>query len=236
MEIAADIKLKHADLYRYVKKHGYKTAAERLGTSASTLCAWVFMRKCPVPGKYTHFYTEERERLIEQELGKPAEELFPKEYRKAVEANTVARSETVFADIPTESLIGWAERNKQYLLEGTPNAELEAERAELKESVEKILCELQGRELDIVKMRFGLGEYDGRTHTLQEIAHKYQRGLERIRQILHQALLRVNKQQLEHYVDIDDSDYTPPLSDEEFESQKDRSLKDIIECKARRVS
>lgn len=50
---------------------------------------------------------------------------------------------------------------------------------------------LTAREKDIISMRFGLGEYEGQTYTLEECGNKFDVNRERIRQIEARALRKL---------------------------------------------
>ena len=58
-------------------------------------------------------------------------------------------------------------------------------------ALEKIWIFLTVKEKDVIQMRLGIGNYD-RKHTLKEIALKYNRSRERIRQIERKGLLKAS--------------------------------------------
>jgi len=74
-----------------------------------------------------------------------------------------------------------------------------------KEMIESQLNLLVPREEDVIKMRFGLGEYD-REYTLDEIAKKHNRTTERIRQIEAKALRKMRHPRISDNLKIIDGD------------------------------
>ena len=59
----------------------------------------------------------------------------------------------------------------------------------LQEEIDKILCTLSGREKEVVKLYFGIGEETA--HTLEEIGQRFSLTRERVRQIKEKALRRL---------------------------------------------
>ena len=63
----------------------------------------------------------------------------------------------------------------------------------LKDEIRGILADLSPREQKILKMRFGLDEYEGKTHTLEEVGRDFGVTRERIRQIEAKAFQRIRE-------------------------------------------
>lgn len=61
----------------------------------------------------------------------------------------------------------------------------------LKEELKELYSVLSEQELDVIKMRFGLSEYDGKTYSLREIGEKYNVTHQRISQIEDLALRKM---------------------------------------------
>jgi RNA polymerase primary sigma factor len=64
-----------------------------------------------------------------------------------------------------------------------------AHQSQLEEKVKQVLSTLTPREASILRLRFGL--QNGRSHTLEQVGHKFGLTRERIRQIEKQALRRL---------------------------------------------
>lgn len=67
------------------------------------------------------------------------------------------------------------------------------EKEELSTRILDMLNTLSTRECDVLKMRFGLGEYKNKTYTLEQIGLKYKITRERIRQIESRAIKRLKQ-------------------------------------------
>ena len=67
------------------------------------------------------------------------------------------------------------------------------EQQELSDRILEMLDTLSTRECDIVKMRFGLGEYKDRIHTLEAVGQKYGITRERVRQIETKAIAKLKE-------------------------------------------
>ena len=123
---------------------------------------------------------------LEQILVVPAEDLFPKKlYQQVVGTPTTAVVEvSSFTALP-------AAAQKEILLLPAPTVEglSQLELEELRERIGEVLNTLSPREGEIIKLRFGIP--DGRTHTLDELAHIFRVNPERIRQIEARALRKL---------------------------------------------
>lgn len=71
------------------------------------------------------------------------------------------------------------------------DAEHKLDISDLNKVIDSILSNLDSREKDIVKLHFGIGY--STSHTLSEIGDKYNITRERVRQIRHKALLKLQK-------------------------------------------
>ncbi|HEY4475817.1 MAG TPA: sigma-70 family RNA polymerase sigma factor, partial [Candidatus Paceibacterota bacterium] len=74
-----------------------------------------------------------------------------------------------------------------------------AEQGLRREKVKEIIVDLQPREQEILKMRFGLE--DGITHTLEEVGKKFGVTRERIRQIEAKALIKIKEHSKSHMLE-----------------------------------
>ncbi|XP_002990998.2 uncharacterized protein LOC9660574 [Selaginella moellendorffii] len=82
------------------------------------------------------------------------------------------------------------------LLEILPDPEVEssllvAEKALLKEQLDKVLNLLKPREKEVLTLRYGIG--DGRDRTLEELSHHFNLSRERVRQIEKRALAKIHE-------------------------------------------
>lgn len=199
IDITAVSKLKHADLYAAAKKMGGQSAlAKHLGVHPSRLGNWCNLKSVPpaspVPGT---IWTEDLLRDLEAKLvvltGKSWEELFPQALRDATEflesSKTIERTER----IESYALASYAERESQRLSDYSSASRLieDEERATELEAVERCLKTLSYREREIIKLRFGLGEYC--SYTLEEVAAIFKVTAARIRQIEQKAIRKLQQ-------------------------------------------
>lgn len=138
--------------------------------------------------------------VLEQVLAIPTEDLFPKKlYQQVVGTPTTATVEvSSFAALPA------AIQKEILLLPAPPEDGLsQLELEELRERIGEVLNTLSYREGEIIKLRFGIP--DGRTHTLDEVAHIFRVNPERIRQIECRALMKlrspIRSAQLKSFLD-----------------------------------
>lgn len=75
-----------------------------------------------------------------------------------------------------------------------------AARRILTEQLEEIIQDLTLREQRILMMRYGLGEYEGRTYTLEEVGKEFGVTRERIRQIEAKALEKMKQHKKSHWL------------------------------------
>lgn len=92
-------------------------------------------------------------------------------------------------------------------VDGNSNPLEQTERRQLGEAVEQTLHDLPEREQEIVAMRFGIGKYNGKPHTLEEVAKCMKVTRERVRQIEQKTLARLrhphNSGNLRSFLDHD---------------------------------
>lgn len=142
-------------------------------------------------------YTQVKRRLL-QDLGRePMPEEIAAELTVSVEKvhhiqrisqETVSLETPVGKDSDEDSLLGEFVEDEKEL---TP--EQQASRGILQDEIRSILNDLSPREQKILKMRFGLDEYAGKTHTLEEVGKEFGVTRERIRQIEAKAFERIRQ-------------------------------------------
>jgi len=141
-------------------------------------------------------YTQVKRRLL-QDLGRePLSEEIASELNvpvakvhhiQRISQDTVSL-ETPVGDDEEDSLLGeFVEDEKQL------NPHEMATREMIRDEIKSILGDLTPREQKILKMRFGLDEYQGQTHTLEQVGTEFGVTRERIRQIEAKALERIRQ-------------------------------------------
>jgi len=161
--------------------------SKMLGMNKVEYYAWEGFRRYPFsPDKETdnlrQIKSQERAKKLEKILKMPYEDLFPIEYRQAVNLKLGKPIEKIFEHLELpESYI-----EKNLLL---PSPEDIYEKIELKEITKKALEFLTEREAKVLKMRFGLE--DENEHTLEEIGRQFKLSKERIREIEAKALRKL---------------------------------------------
>ena len=141
-------------------------------------------------------YTQVKRRLL-QDLGRePLSEEIASELNvpvakvhhiQRISQDTVSLETPVWDD-EEDSLLGeFVEDEKQL------NPHEMATREMIRDEIKSILGDLTPREQKILKMRFGLDEYQGQTHTLEQVGTEFGVTRERIRQIEAKALERIRQ-------------------------------------------
>ena len=142
-------------------------------------------------------YTQVKRRLL-QDLGRdPMPEEIAAELQIPIEKvhhiqqisqETVSLETPVGEDGDEDSLLGeFVEDQKELTPEQRATKEI------LRDEIHSILGDLSPREQKILKMRFGLDEYEGKTHTLEEVGMEFGVTRERIRQIEAKAFERIRQ-------------------------------------------
>jgi RNA polymerase sigma factor (sigma-70 family) len=188
--ITAQTKLKHAAVLRAVRKCGSIEAfAKYVGVSKSTAFKMVNMRWC-MPAHPAAYWPQERIDSVKQAIADLSDEspqsLFPDELRASVLLNTFVGTIEQTKDIPLAGLLEYAESTQERLL--LPGPSSHAETAELHDDLMKVVKTLKQREQVVIQMRWGIGEYHGHPHTLDEVAEKIKVTRERVRQIEAKAI------------------------------------------------
>jgi len=161
--------------------------SKMLGMNRSIYYDWEGFRRYPFsPDKEANnsnqIKSQERAKKLEKILKMPYEDLFPIEYRQAVNLKLGKPIEKIFEHLELpESYI-----EKNLLL---PSPEDIYEKIELKEITKKALESLTEKEAKVLKMRFGLE--DENEYTLEEVARQFKVTKERIRQIEAKALRKL---------------------------------------------
>lgn len=229
MKIAAELRLKHGELYLACKRHGgVKAFAEKLGIGHQTVHAWLHMRRCPVPGKYTYWFTPEIESRLVELTGKSVAELFPQELREALPELKKKPVHVLIKDVPAAVLISHCEAAKERLTLRDPAQEVEEveDRDALRAKIDDAMRFFTPRERQILKLRFGI---DCEPMTLEEVGHVFQVTNNRVRQIEQRALRRLQSKADEFLGEF--KPQLPPnfeLLDAEFTSRQKASLADIV--------
>lgn len=191
VKIAAEMRLKHGELYKLCKRvGGTKELAKELGIGHQTVNAWLHMRRCPVQGKYTKWFTKEVEEKLIDLSGTTIEVLFPSELRDATKFFNENKVHVRIAEIPNDQLTLMYKEQVARLATSDPS--VDADRMEVARLT--MLCLEQAglsyREKRIIEMRFGL---KGTPLTLRESGHVLKVTQERVRQIEQRALRKLNQ-------------------------------------------
>ena len=190
MRVTAIIRFKNSALYEARKRLGLSQAemAEEIGCTLAALQGWESFLNYP----FTHEVISQtggrgrknRENEIfslECLTGMSYDELFPEEYRSAVDKK-LGRTVEVVGEMA--ALPEWA--GEERMLESPEDLYI---RKEEKEKLDDLLKTLHEREAKMLKMRFGL--WDGDEHTLEEVAKQFNISSARVRQIEVMALIKL---------------------------------------------
>lgn len=175
--VAADIRIKHGKLWSWLKENNMSIPqlARTSGIHLGLIYRYVNMTDYP--------RTEITRSKLEIATGIPCEELFPYNYTQFINSDKKKnRRFTVIKEIPLAMLPG------VNFHEALPSPEKLLSEREDKTYLEEALSHLTPREEDMICMRFGIGIYEGKPKTLDQIAKIYNLGRERIRQIEKRSL------------------------------------------------
>ena len=104
MKIAAELRIKHGQLYESCLMYGgVKAFSKRIGIGYQTVLAWLHLRRCPIPGVYNRAYTKKVERRLERLTGVSVADLFPQQLKAFTELHKPERH-VVIRDIDVLSL------------------------------------------------------------------------------------------------------------------------------------
>jgi len=175
MKIDIEIRVKSGQFREAREQAGFKTqreAAAALETSITTISAIENFRYYPK----TPWVIEKYERI----LGRSFEELFPEEFRSAVDVHMITSLKF------NRELIRLPEFRDDLLLPSAEDTYIEKEK---KEMINESLKQLTEREAKVLRLRFGL---DGKgERTFEEIGEVFKVTRERIRQIEAKALRKL---------------------------------------------
>jgi len=198
MRVTAIIRFKNSALYEARKSLGLSQAemADKIGCTTCALQSWESFLNYPFTpeaqeskeGRERHKKKNRENEILGLECltGMTYEELFPEEYRNAVDKK-LGRTVEVVKEMA--ALPEWA--GNERMLESPEDMYIREEEKEgLKEELDDALKTLTEREAKVLKMRFGLDGYD--KHTLEEVSQKPGWPTrERIRQIEAKALRKL---------------------------------------------
>lgn len=196
-DLLATLRIKHGALADAVRKVGSQSELARtLEVNPTVVSAWCCLKLCP-PKEPTRKWPAERLEKLEKDLlaltGKTLEELFPDELRRQCHAKNYPRSFERRIQIEREQLAELATLAKDRMTLPCPSELVEhaIDAEALHKSIDGVLKTLSYREREIIKMRFGLG--CGASYTLDEVAHVFKVGRERIRQIEAKAIRKLQQ-------------------------------------------
>jgi len=226
MKVAAELRLKHGTLWELCHQAGgTKALGEAIGIGHQTVHAWLHMRRCPVPGQYTKWYTEEVERRLEELAGVPASELFPSELKDATTFFAKNRVRVAMKDIEPAALLTLALGNEERLLTHDPVDDAIAD--ELTDKLEHAMSELTDRERFVLDCRYR------RCLTLEETGKEIGTQKERVRQIEAKAIRKLQQPTVASELVEFLPDNPPNFErlDREFERRQNQSLRKRYEGK-----
>ena len=182
-DLRLEAKLKNASLVNARESLGLKPqqVAEKIGISYGSYLNYEAMRNYPsleVQKKICKFYRRKGVFLVE-------EDVFPEELRQVKPQKKYVAERT----IPRVQLLSLSYIDRQALPTIEPDAETSIEKLQLEEQIGLALSSLTSREAEILRMRFGLVDYE--PHTLEQVGERYYLEGERIRQIEGKALRKL---------------------------------------------
>jgi len=232
MKVAAELRLKHGVLYEVCRDNGgIANVASIIGIGCQTVRAWLKMRRCPTPGQYNRWYTEDVEKSLEALAGVPATTIFPPELKAATSLFKATPVHVRILDIEPEALAMIATETQERLTFRQP--EKVAGDHELSDRVKALLRGLSYREREVITLRYGLD--DGYSYTLDEVADLLKVSRERVRQIEAKAVRKLQQpsraQSLVGFIDDQCSPNWDAI-DKQFKEAETATLKDLVVIRA----
>lgn len=108
---------------------------------------------------------------------------------KIAEVLDLPTKKIMLPSVVVQNLLGFIERSERRLLLKSANEILQ--QTEMNGTVKNLMKTLSLRDREIVKLRYGIGKNE--LYTLEEIADIYKISRERVRQIVFEALLKLQK-------------------------------------------
>jgi len=178
MKIRAILRFRNEDLTRKRLIAGFKTQKQLaiyLGISQITISQWETFKNYPKTKKVTE--------ALETALNCEIDEIFPPEFIKIIKEKTLTALERV---VDVKQLPEYT--RGEFLL---PDPEAAYELKEITKSIEECFKLLTEREVKVLKLRFGLAEYKGYEHILEEIGDIIKISRSRVMQIEYKALRKL---------------------------------------------
>lgn len=181
-DIRLEAKLKNDRLVAARESLGLSAhaAAENIGIGYHSLLMYEGLKLYPGPEtqkKICSYYRKRDVFVVE-------EDVFPEELRHARAKKYVA-----MRTVPKEQLLSLSYIDQRLLPSAEPEAERDVEAFELTERINEALSSLTKREQDVLRRRFGLGDYD--PHTTEQVSEATGIDRERLRQIEMKALRKL---------------------------------------------
>lgn len=200
MKIAAELRIKHGELYEAcLRAGGVKQFCKEIGVGYQTVLTWLSMKKCPTPGKYTPSYTAETEQKIEELTGLKIDAVFPKQLKEFTELSKPTKYVSV-KEIEPDRLLDMACELSNRLTTDDPIDCAIA--GELRDNMKKQLDRLAPRLRRVIEARY----YENKT--IEEVGRELVCTKERVRQLEMKAIhaLQARQWQLSDYRQKDPSE------------------------------
>lgn len=180
MKIAAELRIKHGELYEAcLRAGGVKQFCKKIGVGYQTMRTWLSMKKCPTPGKYTPSYTAEVEQKIEELTGLKIDAVFPKQLKEFTELSKPTKYVSV-KEIEPDRLLDMACELSNRL---TTNDPIDCAIAgELRDNMKKQINKLSPRLKRVIEARY----YENKT--LEDVGKELVCTKERARQLETKAI------------------------------------------------
>jgi RNA polymerase sigma factor (sigma-70 family) len=199
IDVTLVVKPKHAILWAAAKNAGGQSALGRkLGVSPVEIGQWINMQSTPnfrAPAPNSRFkrpgFLKDFEKKLWDATQHTIDEVWPLELCDAVEFLATDKTFEITKTWDTLSLEHTARETAGRLALPAPDTEVMS--AELKERIAKMLTVLPEREQNVLSMRYGLGDAEGKTFTFTEIGNVMGITRERVRQLEERALRRLQQ-------------------------------------------